>query len=168
MHYMAPEVENKQPNGFPADIYSFGCTCIHILSGRLYDKTLPLPQNLGKYTSLIMSCLAEDPKARPTILQVFSQIQEICGALAADLIFLRDWCKDRIEISETYYRLHANKYMPRKQLCESERVCRALSNAYADLRQVLLPEQIAWLRKSLSSAMPYGEQSHFLILLIPS
>ena len=83
--YLAPEVARGAPSGFPADVFSLGATLYAALEGtppfgndqnamavlhKVASGQITPPRRSGALTTLLVSMLAAEPAARPTMATV--------------------------------------------------------------------------------------------------
>lgn len=100
--YMAPEaIDTPRAVGSPADIWSIGAMMYHLLSGeypfgqglravpKIVAAILPIPPRFltsnpqfaplaSELLALAFSCMAKDPKARPTADELVTKCSELC------------------------------------------------------------------------------------------
>ena len=98
-YYIAPEILRHQPFSYPADVYAFGMTMCEIISGRvsahkIYSNAseffrdvcngvrpdvsdLPEKGVKSSLIELIQACWDDDPRRRPSMLQVGNRLKEI-------------------------------------------------------------------------------------------
>jgi serine/threonine protein kinase len=89
-YWMAPEVVLRQGHSFPADVWSFGCVLIEMVTGNppwsnysretkqvlaliAKEGSMPdIPLTDPSLKEVIIECLNRDPQLRPSIIDLFS------------------------------------------------------------------------------------------------
>eukprot|EP00931_Biecheleriopsis_adriatica_P032749 TRINITY_DN19069_c0_g1_i2.p1 TRINITY_DN19069_c0_g1~~TRINITY_DN19069_c0_g1_i2.p1 ORF type:complete len:256 (-),score=33.26 TRINITY_DN19069_c0_g1_i2:302-1069(-) len=83
--YMAPEVRQDRPYGTPADVYSFGSVCCFAVVGQpqsshvassMQEQQPGSTLNRWLFAEPVLSSLAEDPRLRPTFLDLYKCLKE--------------------------------------------------------------------------------------------
>jgi serine/threonine protein kinase len=80
--YMAPEVATGSSVSASTDVYSYGATLCHLLTGRVPGDGQRLDQGLRKSQAnqdiceIISACCQPDPKARPTMPEVLRMLNK--------------------------------------------------------------------------------------------
>jgi len=80
--YMAPEVSQRKAYNTPADVFSFGCICAYVMTGKPPDpasvmtmcqeKISNMPSAL---TEVAVNCLQEDPEQRLDFLSAYKMLR---------------------------------------------------------------------------------------------
>jgi len=92
--YMAPEQASGGQVGPPADLWGLGATMYYAVEGQApFERASPLatlaavanepprpPRHAGTLAPIIMSLLAKDPAARPTLRQVRIRLAQVAAA----------------------------------------------------------------------------------------
>jgi serine/threonine protein kinase len=74
--YWAPEVHAGGAISFPGDVYSYGATLFHLVTGcrpqdgQQLDRTMGSNVGAPKIMEIIMACCQSDPTTRPTMPEV--------------------------------------------------------------------------------------------------
>jgi serine/threonine protein kinase len=122
LHYMSPEVflAKEEMNWFHADVYAYGMTLYHVITGQFpFQEKIPdlelgrklsngerpeLPENLPKgLEMLIRRCWDQDSTIRPT----FEKIVDILMGAAEEILLLET---DREIFQEYAHSLHPNGF----------------------------------------------------------
>lgn len=85
--YMAPEVADSQLYDIAADVYSFGCVCLYVLSGHhphatsSHARLETCRSYFGRDDPMVLvaraatQCLTDDPQSRPSFQEVCTELQ---------------------------------------------------------------------------------------------
>ncbi|KAH7444813.1 hypothetical protein KP509_02G092900 [Ceratopteris richardii] len=106
--YMAPEVVQGLEQGPPSDIWSLGCTLVHMLEGQApwahiqclpalflkignSNEAPPLPENISaEARDFLLQCLQRDPKLRPTAAHLLRHPFLLSSVQKPDLMAIVD------------------------------------------------------------------------------